>query len=72
MPPIDPPITAAHRSMPKASVSAASAATWSRTVIAGNLLPHGRPSGASLDGPVVPWHLPSTFAATTYQSAGSR
>jgi hypothetical protein len=24
----------------------------------GNLLPHSRPSGASLDGPVVPWQPP--------------
>lgn len=65
MPPIEPPTTAAHRPMPRASASAASAATWSRTVRYGNRDPQGRPSGPGEEGPVLPWQPPSTFGATT-------
>ena len=36
MPPIEPPSDRGERSMPSASASAPSAATWSRTVISGN------------------------------------
>ena len=54
IPPIEPPITQAQEEMPRASARAASAATWSRTVTKGNLLPHGRPSGPGEEGPVVP------------------
>ena len=36
MPPIDPPTTAYHRSMPSASASATSSATWSRIVSPGS------------------------------------
>lgn len=54
IPPIDPPMTMAHLSMPSRSASAASAATWSRTVTKGKRLPHGRPSGAVEAGPVLP------------------
>ena len=39
MPPIDPPITAAHVSIPSSSASAASTATWSRIVMIGYLDP---------------------------------
>src|SRR5215207_9904520 len=65
MPPIDPPITAYHRSMPSASASATSSATWSRMVVTGKRDPNARPSGASDDGPVVPWQPPSTLGHTT-------
>ena len=54
IPPIDPPMTARKRSMPSASASIASTATWSRMVMLGNREPYGRPSGATDDGPVVP------------------
>ena len=43
----------------------------SGTVTTGNLLPHGRPSGAREDGPVVPWQPPSTLAQTTNHSSVS-
>ena len=46
MPPIEPPTTHAQRSMPSASASARSTATWSRIVIIGKRGPYGRPSGA--------------------------
>ena len=39
MPPIDPPTTAYHRSMPSASASATSSATWSRIVVTGKREP---------------------------------
>jgi len=64
-PPIDAPTTSAQDPTPSASASRSSAATWSRTVSCGNRLPHGRPSGAVLAGPVLPWQPPSTFGATT-------
>ena len=65
-PPIDPPTTDAHFSMPSSSASSASTAIWSRIVIVGNFDPYGRPDSGSTDaGPVVPWHPPSTFGATT-------
>ena len=35
MPPIEPPTTAYQRSMPSASASATSSATWSRIVVTG-------------------------------------
>src|SRR5665647_3936300 len=41
-------------------------------VTKGNLLPHGRPSGACEDGPVVPWHPPRTLLATTNQRSLSK
>ena len=49
MPPIEPPTTAAHRSMPSASASAASTATWSRIVIVGKREPYGVPVAGSID-----------------------
>jgi len=39
IPPIDPPMTAAHRSRPRAPASATSTATWSRMVMRGKRLP---------------------------------
>ena len=65
MPPIEPPRTVCQRSTPRASASRASVCTWSRTVMNGKRLPHGLPSGAGLEGPVLPWQPPSTLAATT-------
>jgi hypothetical protein len=53
--------------MPSASASAASTATWSAMVTSGKREPHGAPSGAAEDGPVVPWQPPSTLAQTTNQ-----
>jgi len=65
-PPIEPPTTHAHRSMPSASARAASTAIWSRIVIVGNCEPYGAPvSGLVDDGPVDPWQPPKTFGATT-------
>ena len=63
MPPIEPPTTASHRSMPRASATAASASTWSRMVIRGKRLPHGRRSAAREPGPVLPWQPPRTLIA---------
>ena len=40
-------------------------------VTSGNREPHGRPSGAGADGPVVPWQPPSTLAQTTNSSSVS-
>ena len=71
MPPIDPPTTAAQRSMPSASASAASTATWSRIVMRGKRDPYGCRRGASDAGPVVPWQPPSTFGHTTKQRSVS-
>ena len=65
IPPIEPPMTAAQRRMPSWSASRASTSTWSRTVTNGNREPHGRPSGAADEGPVVPWQPPRTLDATT-------
>ena len=71
MPPIDPPTTAAQRSMPIAlGRTRACAATWSRMVRYGKRDPHSRPSGASDAGPVLPWQPPSMLGATTNQSVG--
>src|SRR5205085_5503144 len=55
IPPIDPPSTAAHRSIPSWSATTVSARTWSRIVSRGKRLPHTRPSGSGDDGPVDPW-----------------
>ena len=71
MPPIDPPITAAHRSIPSATASAASTVTWSLMVIDGNRDPHGGPSGDGEAGPVVPWHPPSTLGQITHHRSVS-
>src|SRR4051812_50048117 len=71
MPPIEPPSTARQVPMPSASASAASTATWSATVTSGNRDPHGAPSGAVEEGPVVPWQPPSTLAQTTNSSSVS-
>ena len=65
MPPIEPPRTAAQRAIPSSAASRASTLTWSRTVTKGKRLPQRRPSGASDEGPVVPWQPPRTFEATT-------
>ena len=50
MPPIEPPITAKNRSMPSSSARRRSTATWSRMVIVGKRLPHGRPVGSDRGG----------------------
>eukprot|EP00611_Tribonema_gayanum_P017003 TRINITY_DN29522_c0_g1_i1.p1 TRINITY_DN29522_c0_g1~~TRINITY_DN29522_c0_g1_i1.p1 ORF type:complete len:346 (+),score=10.01 TRINITY_DN29522_c0_g1_i1:188-1225(+) len=71
IPPIDPPITAAQRSMPRVSVRARCTSTWSRIVTNGKREPHSWPSGAEEAGPVVPWQPPSMFGATTYQRSVS-
>ena len=65
MPPIDPPTTPAHRSMPSWSARAASTETWSRMVTSGKRDPYGAPSGATDAGPVVPRHPPRTLGQTT-------
>ncbi|OOK84690.1 homoserine O-acetyltransferase domain protein [Mycobacterium kansasii] len=70
-PPIDPPTTAATWVMPNAASAAMSASTWSRTVIVGNLEPHGFPSRASELGPVEPRQPPSTLVATAHQRSVS-
>ena len=50
IPPIEPPRTAANRSIRSRSANAASAATWSRMVIRGNREPFaGRPALATTD-----------------------
>jgi hypothetical protein len=71
MPPIEPPMTAAHRSMPSSSEKAAWAATWSRMVRCGNREPHSTASGPKDDGPVLPWQPPSMLGATTNQRSVS-
>ena len=71
MPPSDGPSMSAHESMPRSSVRRRSTSTMSPTVTTGKRLPHGRPSGASDDGPVVPWQPPSTLAHTTNHSSVS-
>ena len=71
MPPIEPPITAAHRSIPRASASAASTVTWSRMVIDGNRDPHGDPSGDGEAGPVVPWQPPRVLGQITHHRSVS-
>ena len=44
----------------------------SRIVTVGNLEPQRLPSGASEDGPVLPWHPPITFGQITkYLSVSS-
>ena len=63
--PIEPPTTAATRSIPIAPANASCARTWSRIVRKGKRVPHSTPSGASDAGPVDPWHPPITFGATT-------
>ena len=66
MPPSDPPIAAARRSMPRCASSARCTSTRSRTVNSGKVSPYGRPvAGSSDDGPVVPWQPPSRLAHTT-------
>ena len=65
IPPIEPPTTAANRSIPRGSASCAWAATWSRTVTNGKRDPHSTPSGDTDEGPVEPWRPPSMFGATT-------
>ena len=54
MPPIEPPMTSSHRAIPSRSARRASTSTWSRIVTNGNRLPHGLPSGAVEEGPVLP------------------
>lgn len=71
IPPIDPPMTAAKRSMPSSSASLDCAATWSRIVVAGKRAPYSRPRASRLEGPVVPWQPPSMLLATTNQRSVS-
>src|SRR5262249_10819250 len=66
-PPRDPPMTAATCLIPNAASAATSASTRSRTVMCGNLEPHGFPSWASELGPVEPLQPPSTLVATAHQ-----
>src|SRR6187402_1717878 len=64
--PSDPPITAAHRSMPSKSASRACALTQSSTVTTGKLAPYGLPDAGSIDiGPVEPKHDPRLLTPTT-------
>ena len=65
IPPIEPPTTADHCSIPRWSARAASTDTWSRMVTNGKREPHATPFGAGEAGPVVPWQPPSTFGHTT-------
>ena len=72
MPPIEPPITACQRKMPKRMASCRSAATRSRMVKAGKRGPQGRPSGAGLEGPLLPWQPPNTLGQSTKKRSVSR
>ena len=45
MPPMEPPTTASHRSMPRSSATAAWVRTMSRMLTTGNVEPYGRPGG---------------------------
>ncbi len=55
MPPIDPPTTQSHLSIPRWRVSAACTRTMSRIVTVGKREPYGRPVDGSIDaGPVEP------------------
>ena len=66
MPPSEPPITAAKRSMPSASASRAWLCTQSSTVITGKSGPYGRPVAGSSDiGPVEPKQLPRLLMPMT-------
>lgn len=66
MPPSEPPITAAKRSMPKWSATRACACTQSSTVSTGNAAPQGLPvSGLMLAGPVEPKHEPRLLTPMT-------
>ncbi|MNI52737.1 hypothetical protein D3C73_1075400 [compost metagenome] len=66
MPPSDPPITAAKRSMPKWSATRAWARTQSSTVNTGNAAPQGLPvAGLMLAGPVEPKHEPRLLTPIT-------
>ena len=71
IPPSEPPMTVANRSIPSRSASARSVSTWSRMEIAGNREPHALPSGAGEAGPVVPRQLPSALVTSTHHSSVS-
>src|SRR5918993_3118089 len=64
--PSEPPIAAAHRSMPSVSARRACALTQSSTVTTGKLAPYGLPDDGSIDiGPVDPKHDPRLLTPTT-------
>ena len=66
MPPTEPPIAAAGRSMPRWASSARWTVTRSRTVKSGKRRPYGFPVFGSIDdGPVVPLQPPSRFEQIT-------
>ena len=66
IPPREPPVTAASRSIPRARRKTRSVLTMSATVITGKSGPYGRPvAGSAEDGPVVPRQPPSRFVETT-------
>ena len=59
-------MTAAQRSIPRASLSRTWLRTQSLTVTMGNEGPKGFPvAGSVLDGPVLPWQPPRLFTPTT-------
>ena len=66
MPPSEPPMTAAQRSMPSTSATRACACTQSSTVTTGKRAPYGAPLAGSIDiGPVEPKHEPRLLTPTT-------
>ena len=72
MPPMEPPTTEAHRSMPRLSATSAWQRTMSRIETTGNDEPYGSDvSGSQEAGPVLPWHPPRTFTQTTNNSSVS-
>src|SRR5512143_805548 len=66
IPPIEPPVTARRRSIPRWSTRRTWAPTMSFTVMMGNDVPYSRPvAGLTDDGPVLPWHPPITLEQMT-------
>jgi len=72
MAPIEPPTKRRQLEMPSVS-SAASTATWSRTVMRGKAAPHWRfPVGRNVDGPVLPLAAPEHVRRTRTLAAVDR
>ncbi len=66
IPPIEPPVTAKSLSIPRWSIRRIWARTMSWTVIIGKERPYSFPvAGLIEDGPVLPWHPPTTFEQMT-------
>ena len=72
MPPSEPPVTRAMRSMPSSSASCHRARAWSRVVTSGKRPPHGSPvAGSVVVGPVEPYRPPRRLAHSTPMRAVS-